>query len=148
MTPPKAAFPDPEPGLVISYSYLWRREQERGREEGQKNRPCVIILSVEILEWGKQITVAPITHSAPLEGAIAIEMPLKVKRHLGLDEARSWVILDEVNQFIWPGYDLRPIGGDKRKFAYGFLPPRLFDEIKNGILNVLLIGRGKVTLRD
>jgi len=31
-----AGFPEPEVGLVISYSYLWKEEEERGQVEGPK----------------------------------------------------------------------------------------------------------------
>jgi len=58
-------IPDPEPGLVISYAYVWRREFEAGQEEGRENRPCVIVLSVNKQESGTQVTVVPITHSLP-----------------------------------------------------------------------------------
>jgi hypothetical protein len=27
---------NPEPGLVVSYAYLWHHEHEAGREQGQK----------------------------------------------------------------------------------------------------------------
>jgi hypothetical protein len=40
-------IPNPEPGLVISYAYLWHHEHRAGREEGQKDRPSVIVLAVE-----------------------------------------------------------------------------------------------------
>jgi hypothetical protein len=30
------AFPEPVPGLVIRYSYLWAEEHRRGQEEGVK----------------------------------------------------------------------------------------------------------------
>ncbi len=40
-------IPNPEPGLVISYAYLWHDEHRAGREEGQKDRPSVIVLAVE-----------------------------------------------------------------------------------------------------
>src|SRR5882724_7975187 len=40
-------IPTPEPGLVISYAYLWHQEHEAGREEGRKDRPSVIVLAVE-----------------------------------------------------------------------------------------------------
>lgn len=30
-----AGFPEPEAGLVISYSYLWKEEEERGQTEGR-----------------------------------------------------------------------------------------------------------------
>ena len=46
-------FPEPYPGLVIRYSYLWRREHQEGREEGAKDRPRAIIMAVtdEDGEW-------------------------------------------------------------------------------------------------
>ena len=37
-------LPEPVPGLVIRYSYLWADEHERGQEEGVKDRPCAIVL--------------------------------------------------------------------------------------------------------
>jgi hypothetical protein len=40
-------IPTPEPGLVISYAYLWYHEHEAGQREGRKDRPSVIVLSVE-----------------------------------------------------------------------------------------------------
>lgn len=142
------AIANPEPGLVVSYAYVWRREYEAGQEEGRKNRPCVIVLSVEKRNSGTRVTVAPITHTPPQAGTPCLEIPLRVKQHLGLDDARSWVILDEVNEFMWPGYDLRPIPGKQGDVAYGFLPPRLFDQIRNGILDVILTRRGTITPRD
>ena len=71
-----------------------------------------------------------------------------MKRHLGLDEARSWIILDEVNEFAWPGFDLRPILSSRERFAYGFLPPRLFDQLLARLAQVWGAGRGKATPRD
>lgn len=142
------AIPNPEPGLVISYAYLWRREFEGGQEEGRKDRPCVIVLSVEKHTSGTQVTVAPITHSTPDSETPCIEIPLSVKEHLGLDAERSWVVLGEVNQFVWPGYDLRPIPSKRGSVAYGFLPPRLFNQIRAGILDIILQKRTQITPRD
>jgi hypothetical protein len=71
----------------------------------------------------------PITHSEPRDPNVAVEIPLPVKRHLGLDSERSWVILDELNEFAWPGFDLRPIKGDDGRVDYGLLPPRLFQRL-------------------
>ena len=42
---------------------------------------------------------------------------------------RPWAILDEFNVFAWPGYDLRPIREKPGRVDYGFLPPRLFNEM-------------------
>jgi hypothetical protein len=57
------------------------------------------------------------------------EIPTAVMRHRGLDEARSWVILDEVNEFTRPGFDLRSIPPSRDRCAYGFFPPRLFGQM-------------------
>ena len=142
------SFPQPEPGLVISYAYLWRREHHIGLEDRRKHRPCVIVLAVEKLESGTQVTVAPITHFPPPSDVPSLEIPLRVKQTLGLDDDRSWVILDEVNQFVWPGYDIAPIAGKTGKVAYGFLPPRLFDKIRNGIMEIIIKRRVRITQRD
>jgi hypothetical protein len=40
------SLPEPYPGLVIRYAYLWRRDYEAGREEGTKDRPYSIFMSV------------------------------------------------------------------------------------------------------
>ena len=103
----------------------------------------MIILTVE----GDQVTVAPVTHRKPKSKETGIEIPQRVKAHLGLDAEKSWVILDEVNQFTWPGFDLRLIPKTKR-YDYGFLPPRLFEQIKTGILDLILKRRAKIVNRD
>jgi hypothetical protein len=41
------ALLEPEPGLVISYAYLWHHEHRGGQEEGRKDRPCMIVLRTE-----------------------------------------------------------------------------------------------------
>lgn len=128
------ALPEPEARLVVSYSYLWSNEQRAGKIEGLKNRPCAIVLVVKIEDGYQKVTVAPITHTQPNNPDIAIEIPPKVKQHLGLDAERSWVILDDFNKFVWPGFDLRPIQGQTGKYDYGFLPPALFKQIINKII--------------
>lgn len=141
-------FPSPEAGLVISFAYLWRHEHAEGQEEGRKNRPCVIVLAIEDDAGKTLVTVAPITHSQPTDATSGLEIPTRVKHHLGLDEDRSWVILNEVNRFTWLGYDLRPIARGTSKIDYGFLPPLLFDKIKAGILDRVLRSDRSVTSRD
>jgi hypothetical protein len=97
-------IPNPEPGLVISYAYLWHHEHEAGQEEGRKDRPSVIVLAVERESEGTtMVTVLPITHRAPAGPTSAVEIPSPVKRHLGLDDERSWIVVAEGNEFLWPG---------------------------------------------
>ena len=131
-------IPDPFPGLVISYSYLWRRDYLEGREEGVKDRPCAIVLSKRLEGNDTVVTVAAISHTKPENPDMAVEIPLKVKEHLNLDSARSWVVCTEVNRFTWPGPDIRPvvIQGDK-KYSYGVLPPKLFSKITKTLVRSL-----------
>jgi hypothetical protein len=133
---------------VINYAYLWHHEHTAGNEEGRKDRPSVIILSVERDRDGATIVVVlPITHTPPRSRDDAIELPPAVKRHLGLDDDRSWVIITEGNQFVWPGYDIRKIP-DKDGFDYGFIPPRLFDSIRKAFVAHYRSGRGRTIPRS
>ena len=102
-------LPTPEPGLVIGYAFLWQHEADAGREEAGKDRPCAIKRGADS---PPRVVVLPITHTPPSTGTVALEIPLPVKRHLGLDDARSWIVVNEGNDFIWPGPDLRPTHRD------------------------------------
>lgn len=122
------ALPTPDRGLVISYSYLWQSEHDKGPEESIKDRPCVIILAIEEIDGSRMVTVAPVTHSPPPIPDAAVEIPPMTKRRLGLDDAHSWVVVSEGNRFVWPGPDLRPITADR--FDFRLLPPALFEQIQ------------------
>jgi hypothetical protein len=129
------ALPAPAPGLVICYSYLWHDEHRRGVEEGRKNRPCAIVVTTVDADGDQKVLVAPITHTDPAPDRHAVELPAALKRRLGLDDARSWIITDELNEFIWPGYDLQPISRAKPDtYHFGFLPKEIFAAVKQGIL--------------
>lgn len=143
------AFPKPQPGLVISYAYLWHHEHRAGREEGVKGRPRVVVLAASSAADGTMtVRVAPVTHSPPDDLATAIELPQAVKRHLGLDDDRTWIVIDEVNEFMWPGFDLRPVSRSRDTLSYGFLPPRLFNTVITKLIEVWTEGQGKATSRD
>ena len=129
------SLPEPYVGLVIRYSYLWKREFDEGREEGTKDRPCAIVMTVVDEDGDKEVLVLPITHSAPSELADAIEIPAATKSRLGLDGERSWIVITEANEFVWPGPDLRPAPGrDESTIAYGPLPPRFFTHVRDKFL--------------
>jgi hypothetical protein len=129
------SLPDPYAGLVIRYSYLWKREFDAGRDEGTKDRPCAIVLAVVHDDGEKEVLVLPITHSPPANPADAIEIPTVTKNRLGLDSERSWIVITEANEFIWPGPDLRPVPGrDASTIVYGALPPRFFTYLRDRFL--------------
>lgn len=123
----------PEPGHVIRYSYLWKEEYRTGREDGSKDRPCVIVIAVEQETGGTHlVTVLPITHTPPTDLSAAIELPHATKIRLGLDDLRSWIVLSEANKFRWPGPDLRPVAGKREPDSvfYGMLPYAFANRIR------------------
>ncbi len=137
------SIPEPAPGLVVSFAYLWQHEATAGRVEGSKDRPAVVVLAAETgPAGGKTVLVAPITHSLPSDLAAAVEIPAETKRRLGLDTDRSWVIVSEVNRFVWPGPDLRPVSPER--WAYGPMPPGLFAIVRRRLLE--LFGRRRLVL--
>lgn len=124
-------LPKPEPGLVIRYSYLWHAESLEGREEGSKDRPCALVLATTSKGGSTIVTVLPITHSKPPAAELGLEIPGVVKRRLGLDGERSWIIYSELNRFTWPGPDLRRLPDrDDSTVAYGMLPPGMFSVLQ------------------
>lgn len=128
-------LPTPIPGLVIHYSYLWRDQWRRGLEEGTKDRPCVVAAVTPSDQPTITVYVVPLTHRAPPCTTDHVEVPMRVKRYLGLDDDPSWIIINDLNRFRWPGPDLRPIpDGPPGTFSYGVLPPRLFRQVRDGVL--------------
>jgi hypothetical protein len=143
------ALPEPVPGLVIRYGYLWAEEHRRGQEEGVKDRPCAIVLMTADARGEQWVTVLPVTHTAPANREFAVEIPAATKRRLGLDDERSWVVLSEANRFLWPGPDLRPAQqGDARTVAYGQLPYALFEEIRQKFIAAIRARRAGVVPRS
>lgn len=127
-----AEYPVPIPGLVIRYSYLWKREAVQGKTEGQKRRPCVVVLCIEEVDGEKIVTVAPITHAKPGDPDQAIELTPATRRRLGLGTEKNWIMATEVNSFFWPGPDLAPTASGE--YFYGELPAAVFNALKKKIL--------------
>ena len=135
-------IPAPRPGLVICYAYLWADEHRRGAEEGLKDRPCAIVAARQVIEGQEVVTVVPVTHTRPAAAVDGVEIPPALKRHLGLDDQASWIVVTETNDFIWPGVDLRPVpGATPRRFDYGVLPPHFFTHLREQILKAHLARR-------
>ena len=93
------------------------------------------------------VTVLPITHAAPRDPADAVEIPMPVKRHLGLDDDPSWIIVAEGNEFLWPGYDLRKLSHSDR-YDCGFLPPRFFNQVLRAFAGWYRSGRRRISPRE
>jgi hypothetical protein len=123
------AIPEPSPGLVVRYDYLWSREAAAGRTQG-KDRPACLVAASDSETKPRFVVLLPITHSPPLGDTVAIEIPAKVRQAIGLDDESSWVVVSEYNVDEWPNAGLMPVPGKPDVFAYGFIPPGLFATIK------------------
>jgi hypothetical protein len=129
------AFPEPKPGLVVRYDYLWSREAAQGRDQG-KDRPTCLLAATDRLTRPRHVVLLPITHTPPDDDTVGIEIPTKVKQALGLDDAPSWVVVSEHNIDEWPNAGLSPLPGKPGVFSYGFIPPGLFQRIKASFLDL------------
>jgi hypothetical protein len=96
-----------------------------------------------------RVLVLPITHTPPDHPALAVEISAKVKARLQLDDARSWVVLSEWNEFVWPGPDLRRLpGATDASVAYGMLPPSVFAVVRDRFLAIVDAGSAQRVPRD
>jgi hypothetical protein len=129
------ALPEPKPGLVVRYDYLWTHEATAGHDQGN-DRPTCILAATDSLMRPRHVVLLPITHTPPVGDTVGIEIPARVKRAIGLDDAPSWVIVSEHNIDEWPNAGLSPVPGKPDVFAYGFIPPGLFKQIKSGFLEL------------
>jgi hypothetical protein len=97
---------------------------------------------------GTQLLVVPVTTRAPRTGDSAVEIPARVRQHIGLGDERCWIVADEVNSFTWPGPDIRPmLQGRDVSPRYGAIPGRLFDQVRERLERAARTGRMKVTKR-
>ena len=141
-------LPTPQPGQVISYAYVWRDEAASGVEEGRKDRPCVIVLAAVTTDEATIVTVVPVTHAHPGNDDLAVELSVSTKARLGLDHERSWVVVNEINRFTWPGYDLRLTRRGADTCLFGVLPRVVYNAIRDGVVAAARANRLKITSRE
>ena len=113
----------PEAGLVVNYDFLWKDEEDRGRNEG-KDRPCMIVETREVADLdGCHAYILPITHAPLNPGESGIEIPHSVASRLGLDDERMWIKTHEVNRVEWPerGYPFGVTPNRKGQMSYGVM---------------------------
>ena len=140
------ALPQPEPGIVFRYDYLWSREALQGRQQG-KDRPTCLVAATDSETNPRLVVLLPITHSPPAAGTVGIEIPAAVKKILGLDNAPSWVIVSEYNIDTWPNAGLSHVPGKPGIYAYGFMPPKLFRSVKLSFVDLIRKKRSQAVKR-
>jgi hypothetical protein len=126
----------PEPGSVIRYAYLWADENARGREEGEKDRPALVLATSPRPDEGtSEVLVLAITHTPGAASEDAVPIPQGVKQRIGLDDSPSWIVTTEANAFIWPGPDIRPVPGrTPGTVVYGRIPDSLLRQVARSFL--------------
>jgi hypothetical protein len=139
-------LPRPEPGLVFRYDYRWLDESASARTSG-KERPACLVATLDDEADPQLVVMLPITHSRPKGETVGFEIPRAVAEKLGLDGARSWIIVSEANVDFWPNAGLAPIPGKRNTYAYGFLPPNLFEDVKGKFLRLFTERRAKLVRR-
>lgn len=135
----------PKTGTILRYSYLWADEAERGLEEGTKDRPALVV-AVAISQT--HVVALAITHTKPNTPEDAISLPMSVKKHLGLDDMPSWIVLTEANVFAWPGPDIRNIPGTEPPTSiYGRIPNSLLQTVARRVLENRQLQRMRIVSR-
>jgi hypothetical protein len=134
--------------LIVRYDYVWHRRHQEGADTANKERPACVAVILEAAAERPLIMLLPITHTSPGPDEAGIELPARVKQHLGLDPEPSWVIVSECNLDGWPSPDLRQVPGQAGRFHYGHLPPRLFMTIRDAFVANYRARRVSVVRRD
>lgn len=141
-------WPAPQVGQIIRYAYLWKREADAGLAEGRKDRPVVIVVAQRREGSDIRVVVAPITHTPPSDPGDGLEVPRATCQRVGLDGERNWIVVSELNSFLWPGPDLRPLPGQgPASVIMGLLPAKLSAMLNERLQARIVQRRTAITAR-
>ena len=108
------AIPEPKPGLVLRYDYLWTHEAAAGQDQG-KDRPACLVAATDALVRPRHVVLLPITQQrrfvdaveavAPGRGFLlysyCVTSPLPARK-LGLTARReAWTPLNLPPASVW-----------------------------------------------
>lgn len=134
-------LPKPQLGNIINYRFLWKEESESGQIEGLKARPSLIVSIQETVDK-KVVRVIPISTKHPS----MTRKFLEITPNWGIQALPtypSYLILDEINEFVWPGYDIEPLLRSPSSL-YGRVTLGQFTKILESINNL----NEKIVIRD
>ena len=107
-----------------------------------------MVVAIERRAHGTQLLVVPVTTRTPRPGDAAVELPPRVREHLGLGDERCWIVTDEYNLFTWPGPDIRPVPqAGATGPRYGSIPGKLFEQVRASLEKAARAGRLHATTR-
>lgn len=89
-------------GDIIRYPYLWAWQRDLGRDEGEKERPACLALTIRSETQSlTHLIILAISGTSPSVGQTAIEIPPLELRRAGLsDTKRGWITISEYNYDI------------------------------------------------
>lgn len=121
---------DIKPGSIIEAPFLWSHEKGKGREEGAKNRRCIVMARM----GDKALLVHPITSKMPTNAAYSMTLPERDKRGGSRlsDHIESRVACDELNIIELPSSSLLPTRspGQGTRWALGQVSGPTFDRLR------------------
>ena len=131
-----SSLPEPACGMVVRLTYRWI-----GQSPTSKERPVCIALVTEVPDPRdiqkrgtapilQRVVYLPITTKPLQQDRVGLDIPVRVLRHLGLREEPTWIVVSECNIQFWPN-DLVPASRNPTKWLHGFIPPMLYDRIRN-----------------
>lgn len=128
------SVPNPVPGLVIGYEFLFRTDKEKGRENAAKPHPCAIIIVNKEIDERTRVTVLAISHLPPRKSDEKFYLPLSPQEcaDAGLDAMPQWINIQDANSFDWPGFDLAKTAPDG-SYTYGKLRKATFKRVVDAV---------------
>ena len=129
-------------GAIVSYSYLWKWQRERGETEGRKDRPVCVVIAVRGPQDGlTHLALLAISSRPPQPDQIALEIPEIECRRGGLDDIKcGWIIVSEYN------YDIaeRSYYLDPRQAVFGRFSKPFVMRIAAAFAPMFKLGRARV----
>ena len=135
-------FPD---GVIVQYPYLWRWQAEKGREQGEKERPVCLAMTILDTNNLTHLVILPISGTRPYEGQVALVIPPLEIRRAGLSSFKQgWITVSEYN------YDIleRSFNFDPSQKPLGQFSPRFLEDIRQAFLPTLRSRQSKVDRLD
>lgn len=129
-------------GSVVVYPYLWRWQEDEGRENAEKDRP--VCLAIVVPDPGGQLNhlvILPISASPPREGQSSLEIPALEIHRAGLSMfKRGWITVSEYN------YDVaeRSYFFEANQKPLGQFSPRFLEDIRLALRPVMVARRGRI----
>lgn len=109
----------------------------------------VVVIARRMVGDRTELMAVPITTQPPRQASDGFEVPPRVKAYLGLDAERCWIRVTELNRFLWPGPDVRPIRRGKELTPfYGALPEKLFRPVLEAVIKRAEAGLLKTAKRE